>query len=55
MKVLWIGEAMAELRREQSGSWAVGFAGDTFNTAIYCSRRMKLAEVGFVTRVGTDP
>ncbi len=56
MKLLCIGEVMAELRREQSGDWAVGFAGDTFNTAVYCARRMGSANaVGYMTRVGTDP
>ncbi len=50
-----IGEAMAELRQEADAGWAVGFAGDTFNTAIYCARALEPGTVGFVTRVGEDP
>ncbi|MBE2276679.1 MAG: sugar kinase [Rhodobacteraceae bacterium] len=53
-RILCIGEAMAEIRREGAG-FAVGFAGDTFNTAVYCRRRLKRGSVGYQTRIGTDP
>ena len=55
MHLLCIGEAMAELRSNGPG-FAVGFAGDTFNTAVYCRRLLPEAlKVGFQTRIGTDP
>lgn len=56
MKLLAIGEAMAELRRDEAGGWQVGFAGDTFNTAVYAARLIGTAgAVGFLSRAGTDP
>jgi 2-dehydro-3-deoxygluconokinase len=55
VRLLCVGEAMAELRQEEAG-FAVGFAGDSFNTAIYCSRVLKHpGAVGYLTRVGEDP
>ncbi len=53
-RVLCIGEAMAEIRRDGPG-YAVGFAGDTFNTAVYLRRTLESGSVGYLTRVGTDP
>ncbi len=35
-----IGEAMAELRQSEGDGFNVGFAGDTFNTAVYCARSL---------------
>ena len=60
LDLISIGEAMAELRNGAvAGSRAdfkVGFAGDTYNTAVYCNRTMgEGANVGFFTRVGLDP
>ena len=60
LDLISIGEAMAELRNGAvAGSRAdfkVGFAGDTYNTAVYCKRSMgEGAKVGFFTRVGQDP
>lgn len=57
LDLLCIGEAMAELRQspDQSG-FVVGFAGDTFNTAVYAKRSLGAAAgVGFMSRVGLDP
>jgi 2-dehydro-3-deoxygluconokinase len=55
VQLLCVGEAMAELRQEATG-FAVGFAGDSFNTAIYCSRVLKHpGAVGYLTRIGEDP
>ena len=54
IRILCIGEAMAEIRRDGS-AYAVSFAGDTFNTAVYCRRRLKGGTVSYLTRVGTDP
>lgn len=55
-KLLCIGEAMAELKRVPDQDWSLGFAGDTFNTAVYASRLMRRpGAVGFMSRVGEDP
>ncbi|MEP1208235.1 MAG: sugar kinase [Rhizobiaceae bacterium] len=64
LDLLAIGEVMAELRRSggdggggggESG-FKVGFAGDTFNTAVYCARQLRTSgKVGYFTRVGSDP
>ncbi|HTJ89120.1 MAG TPA: sugar kinase [Acidocella sp.] len=55
IQLLCVGEAMAELRQEAAG-FAVGFAGDSFNTAIYCSRVLKRpGAVSYLTRIGEDP
>lgn len=53
-RILCIGEAMAEIRSVGDG-FAVGFAGDTFNTAVYCRRRLQGGSVGFQTRIGYEP
>ena len=53
-RILCIGEAMAEIRRDGAG-FAVGFAGDTFNTAVYCRRRLRQGSVGYLTRIGQEP
>jgi 2-dehydro-3-deoxygluconokinase len=56
LDLLAIGEAMAELRQQQSSGWAVGFAGDTFNTAYYCAASLRGAgAVAFHSVVGEDP
>ena len=56
MQILAIGECMAELSpAEKTGTFQLGFAGDTFNTAWYLARRCPNADVEFYTAVGTDP
>ncbi len=56
LQLLAIGEVMAELRRGQNDSFDVGYAGDTFNTAVYCARQLKQNNaVAYMTRVGPDP
>ena len=52
---LSIGECMVEMAPAEDDRYAMGFAGDTFNTAWY-ARRMMLpeVEVTFLTAVGTD-
>lgn len=56
MRMIAIGEVMAELRRAEDGSFGVGYAGDTYNTAVYCVRGLGVAQsVGFFSRVGADP
>ena len=56
MDLLAIGEVMAEIRQDAKAGFRVGFAGDTFNTAVYCARESgPSARVGYCTRVGRDP
>lgn len=52
--ILCLGEVMAELRTDGAG-FAVGFAGDTYNTAVYCRRTLRGGRVSYVTRIGHDP
>lgn len=54
MRIICSGEAMAEVRPAAGGGFAVGFAGDTFNTAVYL-RRLGAGAVRYLTRVGRDP
>ena len=55
MRLLAIGEVMAEIRTQGDG-FAVGFAGDTYNTAVYAARQLGApGQVGYVTRVGDEP
>ncbi|MFK8077651.1 MAG: sugar kinase [Granulosicoccus sp.] len=56
-RIACFGEAMAELMlgSDASSSAALGFAGDTLNTAIYLRRLLgDTADVSFVTRLGRD-
>ena len=54
-KLLAIGEVMAEIRSSETG-FAVGFAGDTYNTAVYAARILNQRDrVGYMTRLGNDP
>lgn len=51
-----IGEVMAEISQSPESGYQVGFAGDTFNTAVYCQRLLGLTgRVAYVTGVGADP
>ena len=55
IRLLAIGEVMAEIRTRGDG-FAVGFAGDTYNTAVYAARQLGApGQVGYVTRVGREP
>ena len=54
-RLLAVGEAMAELRFPERGSIETSFAGDTYNTAVYCHRALNDGPVGYMTRVGRDP
>jgi 2-dehydro-3-deoxygluconokinase len=56
MKAACIGECMVELTlpREAGGATRVGFAGDTFNAAVYLKRSAPEIAVSYVTAVGTD-
>jgi len=52
-RVVTIGEVLIELSRGGEGRFAVGYGGDTFNTAVYLARAG--LEVGFVSALGDDP
>ena len=53
MKVVCAGEAMIELSIDAPGR-QIGFAGDTFNTAVYLARALPPGSVDFATVVGSD-
>ena len=51
-----IGEVMAEISQSPEDGYQVRFAGDTFNTAVYCQRQLGFeGRVAYLTRVGSDP
>jgi 2-dehydro-3-deoxygluconokinase len=50
--IICIGEVLIELARGTDGRFAVGCAGDTFNTAVYLARAG--ISVGFATALGDD-
>jgi 2-dehydro-3-deoxygluconokinase len=55
MHVLAIGECMVELAPTGNGTFAMGYAGDTFNTAWYLRRLLPgSATVSYLSAVGTD-
>ena len=55
MRVVAIGECMVELAPTGDGRFAMGFAGDTFNTAWYLRRLLPVdAQVSYLSAVGTD-
>ena len=56
VRLLSVGEVMAEIRQDSSGAFQVGFAGDTFNTAVYCARELgQPGAVGYLSCLGEDP
>jgi 2-dehydro-3-deoxygluconokinase len=52
-QVISVGECMVELARGPDGRFALGFGGDTFNTAVYLARAGVPA--AYATLVGDDP
>ncbi|WP_431879744.1 sugar kinase [Amycolatopsis sacchari] len=55
-RVLAVGECMIELTHTGSRTLSLGYAGDTFNTAVYLARltRPEDVEVDYLTRLGDD-
>jgi 2-dehydro-3-deoxygluconokinase len=54
--LLAIGEVMAEIRTGGDTGFALGFAGDSYNTAVYAAREIKFpGVVAYLTRVGSEP
>lgn len=55
-RLLAIGEVMAEIRTAGDDGFALGFAGDTYNTAVYAARQIGVpGAVAYLTRVGSEP
>ena len=54
--LLAIGEVMAEIRTDGKAGFALGFAGDSYNTAVYAAREIRVpGAVAYLTRVGSEP
>ena len=54
--LLAIGEVMAEIRTEGDEGFALGFAGDSYNTAVYAAREIRVpGAVAYLSRVGSEP
>ena len=53
-KVAVIGECMVELVSKQGDTLHKGFAGDTYNTAIYLNRCAANVSVSYLTALGDD-
>ena len=53
MRIGFIGECMAELKKV-NGVLSEGFAGDTFNSAVYLKRTFPEFESYFISAVGAD-
>lgn len=54
-RAICIGECMVELREAQGGLYQRGYAGDTYNTAVYLKRSAPGLDVQFATATGDDP
>jgi 2-dehydro-3-deoxygluconokinase len=55
VKYACIGESMVELTRQDDHLFRMGFAGDTYNTAVYLARLGRdRSDVTFVTAMGDD-
>lgn len=56
LRVVCLGECMIELREQAPGLLAQGFAGDTYNTAVYLRRLVPAGamQVDYATGVGHD-
>jgi len=54
-RIVSIGECMVEMAPASGGTFSMGFAGDTFNTAWYLRRILPAQNtVSYLTAVGTD-
>lgn len=55
MRAVCIGECMAELRPLDRDLYALGFAGDAYNAAVYLKRSAPQTRVDFLTATGETP
>lgn len=53
-RIVSIGECMVEMAPAADGLYAMGFAGDTFNTAWYLRQLLPHVPVDYLTAIGTD-
>lgn len=53
-KLLFVGECMLELRRDENGKVHTSFAGDTYNSAVYAKRVCPSFEVAYLSAIGRD-
>ncbi|ABG39364.1 2-keto-3-deoxygluconate kinase [Paraglaciecola sp. T6c] len=53
-KLLFVGECMLELRRDENGQVHTSYAGDTYNSAVYAKRTCPESEVAYLSAVGDD-
>ncbi|HEX3138690.1 MAG TPA: sugar kinase [Rhizobacter sp.] len=56
LRIACLGECMVELREQAPGVLAQGFAGDTYNTAVYLRRLVPVdaMQIDYATAVGGD-
>jgi 2-dehydro-3-deoxygluconokinase len=54
MRIICIGECMAELRAVGADAFVRSYAGDVYNTAVYLKRSLPAAQVQFLTATGDD-
>ena len=54
MRAICIGECMLELRQLEAERYALGFAGDVYNTAVHLKRQAPELDVQFATVTGDD-
>jgi len=54
LRIVAIGECMVELAPAGAELFAMGYAGDTFNTAWYLRHLLPAAGIDYLTAVGTD-
>ena len=57
IRVAAIGECMLELTHRDEQTLALGYGGDTLNTALYLARTSARSEIAvdYLTAVGDDP
>ncbi|MCH2563492.1 MAG: sugar kinase [SAR116 cluster bacterium] len=54
--LLAIGEVMAEIRTKGDEGFRLGFDGDSYNTAVYAAREIRVpGAVAYLSRVGSEP
>ena len=55
-RLLAIGEVMAEITTDGDSDFALGFAGDSYNTAVYAARESGApGAVAYLTCIGSEP
>ena len=56
LDLLYIVGVMAEIYKDQSSTFSLRFAGDTYDTAVYLARALRTVRiVAYWTLIGNDP